>query len=114
MEWCNPGLRERLGAFVNSIGYRPLPLGHFPEGRHFESREGLAPPGKDLGGLRRWPEIRLLRVSPWVARCRLSSRRRNSREFCPMKKAAPGTPRLRYWALSELGAGVVPVAGLWR
>ncbi len=34
---------------------RSLPLDHFPEGRHFRSRESLAPPGNDLGGLRRWP-----------------------------------------------------------
>ena len=44
----NTGLRERLTA---------LPLGRFPEGRHFGSWASLAPPGNDLGGLRRCPRL---------------------------------------------------------
>jgi len=81
----NPGLRVRFAS----------PLGPFPEGRGFRYRESLAPPGKDLGGLLPSAEIRLLKRSPWIARCRLSSQRRLGRGACPVKKVAPGTSRPR-------------------
>ncbi|MCK5379174.1 MAG: hypothetical protein KAJ78_07205, partial [Acidobacteria bacterium] len=45
----NPGLRERADARPRSV--------HLPEGPRNRNREEIAPPGNDLGGLRRQPRL---------------------------------------------------------
>ncbi|RLE33038.1 MAG: hypothetical protein DRJ61_08145 [Acidobacteria bacterium] len=57
-------------------------------------------------------ETRLLRRSPWIARCRLSSQRCLGLKVCRVKKAAPGTSRRRGVLLIsgvDPGFGMTPV-----
>lgn len=92
--FASPSLRERIEIVGNSNDCRSLPLGAFPQGAT-SLKTGRKPPleENDLGGLLPSAETRLPRVTPWGARCRLSPQRRLGRGACPVKKAAPGTPR---------------------
>ena len=70
-----------------------------PRSVHFLKRQHCSSWGKTRL-LRKRPRrptapanTRPLRVSPWIARCRLSSQRRLGRFGCPVKKVAPGTSR---------------------
>ncbi len=63
----NPGLRERMEIVERSQDHQSLPLGHFPEGQQFSSRERDRPSGKRPRRPTALAEIRSLRRSPWVA-----------------------------------------------
>jgi hypothetical protein len=70
----SPGLRGRIKVTVSATTVERPRSAHFPEGRHFRIREGIAPPRNDLGGLRRRPRLdcrRRRRGLPGVALLRI-------------------------------------------